>query len=123
MDRILCTKQLTKFLITVLVGSAFLSPQASADTEKAKEFYNQGIKATQDGKFDVAIMAYEGAITQDPDYSDAYLNLGVIRYSMKEYGEALKMFKSACEKDDENVDAFANLGKVELKLKRYAEAE
>ena len=94
-----------------------------ADTEKAKEHYNDGIKATQDGKIDEAILAYQAAIAADEEYVDAYINLGAVYFDKKDYENALKMFKTVTEKDEINVTAFANLGRVQYSLQRWVEAE
>ena len=106
------------FLIVAIPSSG-----VGADTEKAKEHYNEGIKAKQDGKIDEAIQAYKAAIAADAEYIDAYINLGAIYFETKDYEKALEMFKTAAEKDEKNVTAFSNLGRVQYSLQRWVEAE
>ncbi|MEW5994750.1 MAG: tetratricopeptide repeat protein, partial [Candidatus Zixiibacteriota bacterium] len=60
----------------------------ASDTEKAKEHYNMGVTAMQEGNTDEAIMAYRAAIAADPDYVDAYINLGAIHFEQGDYDEA-----------------------------------
>ena len=111
------------FIFTVLLGLLSFTSNGVADTEKAKESFNKGLeyeKAKDDAS---AILSYQLCIKEDPNYVDAYLNLGTIQFKQKKYDEALNNFKIATEKDSKNVDAFKNLGKVEYTLQKYAEAE
>jgi tetratricopeptide (TPR) repeat protein len=103
--------------------SVLLSSSASAADEKAKEMFNKGVTSEKEGKVDDAILAYKGAITADPGFVDAYLNLGAIYFQKNQFDDAAKLFQTASEKDPKSVDAFANLARVEMKAKRYVEAE
>lgn len=110
--------------VAAVVTLWFIVPLGVAgDTEKAKESYNQGIKAQQEGKTDEAIIAYQAAIGEDPEYIDSYINLGAIYFGMKDYEKALAMFKTAAEKDEKSAMAFANVGRVQYSLQRWIEAE
>lgn len=108
---------LVMFFSIVLVSSIF------ADTEKAKESFNKGLEYEKNGDKTAAMTAYRACVKEDPNYVDAYINMGSIHFANKEYEKALEMFKTASEKDPKNVDAFSNLGKVQYILRRYAEAE
>lgn len=111
-------------LILPLVGLALIcSGSLFADTEKAKDLCNQGITAMKSGDQNAAIVAFEAALKEDANYSDAYINLGAIYFEQKEYDRAMNLFQTAAEKNPQNVDAFANLGRVNRKLRKYAEAE
>jgi tetratricopeptide (TPR) repeat protein len=77
----------------------------------------------QNGNIEEAMLAYQAAIAADPNFVDAYINLGAIHFERKEYEQALEMYRKATEKQANNVTAFSNLANVEYKLKRYAEAE
>ncbi len=115
---------LTAIMITAFACSwAAIPSRVTADTEKAKENFNVGIKAKEAGKIEDAILAYKAAIVEDPEFVDSYLNLGAIYFEKKDYENALKMFKTATEKDKTNATAFANLGRVEYILLKYVEAE
>ena len=101
---------LSTLLLTVVV-SFMITGAGIADEEKAKESYNLGVTAMQDGDLMAAEIAFKAAIQFDANFADAYLNLGVIYYGQKEYDKALDMFENAVEKDKGNVDALANLGR------------
>ena len=95
---------------------------SAQDANDAKEAYNLGLTAQQEGNYESAIMQYKAAIGADPDFVDAYLNLGAIYFEQKQYDDALNMFKVASDKDPKNIDALANVGRVQYKLRRYADA-
>ncbi len=112
----------TALLVVVLVALLLSGSTALGDTEEAKELYNQGLTAQNEGNTEGAILNYRAAIEVNPDYVDAYLNLGAIYFEGKDYQEALQQFMSAAEKDPSSIDAHANVGRVQYKLKRYLEA-
>ncbi|HOP06872.1 MAG TPA: tetratricopeptide repeat protein [candidate division Zixibacteria bacterium] len=114
-------KRLTIFLTIVMALTIVSGIQA--DTDKAKENFNAALKSAKDGEMDAAVVAYRAAIAEDPNYIDAYINLGAIFFQREDYDNALEMFRTATEKDASNAEAFANLGRVENKLKKYGEAE
>ena len=107
----------------LMLGMVFSVSTASADTEKAKEDFNKALNFEKDGNTDAAILSYQSCISGDPNFVDAYINLGAIYFAKRDYEKALSMYKTATEKDNKNVDAFANLGRVEYTLKKYLEAE
>ena len=96
---------------------------AAGDKEKAKGFFNDGLTASQNGKTDAAILGYQAAISEDPAFIDAYINLGAIYFKKNDFQSALTMYRTATEKDAKNLTALSNLANVEYELKRYAEAE
>ncbi|MEE8149698.1 MAG: tetratricopeptide repeat protein [candidate division Zixibacteria bacterium] len=108
----------TYFSIILIFILGFALSAVMADPEKAKEHFNSGLTAEQDGNPEEAALAYQAAIAEDPDFIDAYINLGAIYFKQKDYQKALKMYRSAVEKDGKNATAFSNLGNVEYKLKK-----
>jgi len=114
----------TLFAVSLL-GGVFAAAQ-STDAEKenrAKQYFNEGVKAKQEGKTAEAILAYQGAITLMPDYVDAHINLGGIYFEQEKFDEALKEFKAVTDKDPKNLDGLVNLGRVQYRMTRYQEAE
>lgn len=110
---------LTGCLLVMLLATPV---SAQVDTAKAKEFYNQGITASQAGNTDEAVIAYQGAIGINPNYADAHLNLGAIYFGRKQYDMALEQFQKTVEIEPDNVDGLANLGRVEYVLRRFDNA-
>lgn len=107
-------------ILMLTVFSASLFGQASDD---AKAAFNEALNKEKAGDLNAAITSYKACIKSDPEFVDAYINLGTIYYGQKNYEEAEKTFKTATEKDPQAVNAFANLGKVQYSLRRYAESE
>jgi tetratricopeptide (TPR) repeat protein len=110
-------------LVLTFVAAALTPSAARAADEKAKEMFNKGVTAQNEGKVDQAVLAYKAAIAADPAYVDPYLNLGAIYFERNQLDDAAKTFQTAAEKDPKSVDAYANLARVEMKAKRYVESE
>ena len=105
-------------LSALIIGGA----PASADTEKAKELFNQAIEAMKKNDTAGAITYYTAAIGQDGDFADAYLNLGSIMYAKGQYQDAAKNFKKLTELTPTNAQGFLNYGQTLLKLDKYDDA-
>ncbi|MCK5287152.1 MAG: tetratricopeptide repeat protein, partial [Thermodesulfovibrionia bacterium] len=58
----------------------------------------------------------------NPNYSDAYVGLGVSRYKKGMYKEAIDAFKHAIRINSENTDTYVNLGVAYGKSGMYKEA-
>jgi len=110
-------------LLLTLLMLLLSTTVALADLNKAKEHFNAGVKSKADGDVDAAVLAYKGAIIEDPSYVDPYINLGAIYFDRKNYEGAKEMFSKATEADATNAEAFANLGRVSYKLNLLVEAE
>ena len=59
-----------------------------------------------------AIEAYERAIELDPDYADAYCNLGAVRYNQGQRAEAKRAFEACLSREADHVEANFNLANV-----------
>lgn len=79
------------FLIILLLTGGSLS-YASIATD-AKLQYNKGIDYYQLGQFEQAASCFKSAIELDPNYIDAYYNLGSILEYLKQDEAALAVFK------------------------------
>ena len=98
-----------------LAGASVLAQDEVTTENRAKELYNEGVKAMQEGKPQEAIMAYKGVVEMMPEYVDAHLNLGVIYFQQKQYDLALEEFMQVTQLDPQSAEGFANVGRV-----RYA---
>ncbi|MBD3401532.1 tetratricopeptide repeat protein [candidate division GN15 bacterium] len=109
-------------LALMLLAVPNSSAQDKPDSVRAMEALNTGIEAGQAGNMDEAVIAYQTAISLNPDLVDAYMNLGAIFFQQQKYDQALQQFRTASEKDPDNADAFANVGRVDYTLRRFPEA-
>nr|MBN2278020.1 tetratricopeptide repeat protein [candidate division Zixibacteria bacterium] len=109
--------------LMLVLGMVVATSIARADTEKAKEHFNTGLTLSKDGNDSLAVMEYNQAIKEDPNFVDAYINLGSIYFAGENLGEAEKMFKKVTEIAPDNADGWANLGRTYYKQKKNIEAE
>lgn len=63
--------------------------------DKIKELYTKALNAILSHKEDVAIVALNDILKEDPDYADAFLRLGDIEFKRKSYTQALEYYKKA----------------------------
>ncbi len=66
------------FLATLLVGCP----------PKGGTHYNNGVAQFKEKKYPAAITAFEKAIASNPDFSEAYLSIGLCYYQLKQYDKA-----------------------------------
>jgi tetratricopeptide (TPR) repeat protein len=59
-------------------------------------------------KYEDAIKKLEKAIELKPDYSDAYLNLGISLNALDKYEDAIKNFKIALELEPDFMEVYFN---------------
>lgn len=59
-----------------------------------------------------AIEAYERALELEPDYADAYCNLGAVRYNQGQRAEARRAFEACLAREADHVEANFNLANV-----------
>lgn len=106
-------------------------------SQKASHYFNFGNNYTELKKYDQAIKSYQKAIELDPQYSNAYCNLGYVyiilgqlmkinepeQYEQEKdlYQKAAENLNKAIEFDRKNSQAYNNIGIALRKLKRYDE--
>jgi tetratricopeptide (TPR) repeat protein len=79
----------------------------------AVEWFERGceLDAEQSG-WSEAIEAYETALEIEPDYADAYCNLGAVRYNQGQRAEARRAFEACLAREADHVEANFNLANV-----------
>ena len=89
-----------KKLILIMFLTAFTGLAAYAEPEKlfdvsneAKLEYNRGVDFYKTGAYDRSMASFRRAIELDPNYIDAYYNLGSILEYLKQDEAALAVFK------------------------------
>ncbi len=98
-------------LLVAALGAATIMAQEPTESAAAQS-YNLGIQAEQKGDTTDAITYYSAAITADPNYSDAYFNLGSIYFAQNNLEKATINFKKVTELSPSSADGFAAYGKV-----------
>lgn len=90
----------------------YLSPARplSGDRKAAEVFFQQGLKAQQEGQIEEAMIAYRTALEKDPAYYEAYYNVGLLAFQVSDWKAALGANERALAITPESVNARLNLG-------------
>lgn len=81
--------------------------------EEATTWFEQGCSLDADPtRFAEAVEAYEKALELEPDYADAYCNLGAVRYNQGQRAEARRAFEACLAREADHVEANFNLANV-----------
>jgi tetratricopeptide (TPR) repeat protein len=92
-------------------ASGGASPAATAD--EALAWFERGCALdTEASGWDAAIEAYEKALELEPDYADAYCNLGAVLYNKGNREAARRAFEACLALEAHHVEASFNLANV-----------
>lgn len=110
-----------QFLLIILICFAF-SCQSEEENKSANEYISDGIRYTEQQKYDKAISSFKKAIKADPSSALAHYTLAGI-YTFKDLNEkAIIEHKKAIELDPGYPDPHYSLGFVYEKLGKEKEA-
>lgn len=112
-----------KKLIVLMFLTAFTGLAAFAEPEKlfdvsneAKLEYNQGVDFYKTGAYERSMAAFRRAIELDPNYIDAYYNLGSILEYLKQDEAALAVFKQIIVRKPDDYDAVYKAANLSARL-------
>jgi tetratricopeptide (TPR) repeat protein len=91
-------------------------------TQKAKSFYEQGVRVFKIGSYDTAIEDFTEAIRLDPNYADAYAFRGEAYFLKKDYDRAITDFTQAIRIDPNHAIAYNDRGTAYTSKKEYNRA-
>lgn len=86
------------------------------------EYHDLGNVLQESGKFDEAVIAYQNAIAQDPNFSWSYHSLGDVLLKLEQWEEAATAYRKAVELNPDFSWSYHNLGDALMKLKQWDEA-
>ena len=89
------------------------------DKLSAQDWFNKAYDAYEDGDIEKAISFSITSIELDPEYVDAYNNLGVLYGIQDEYDKAETNYLKAIELDPEYVDAYINIADIYYSQRKY----
>lgn len=101
--------------IIIAVSAVNIAFAAEISTE-AKLQYNQGVDMYRLGRYDEAITAFQKAVDIDPNYIDAYYNLGSILEYVKQDDAALAVFKQIILRKPTDYEAVYKAAALSVKL-------
>jgi tetratricopeptide (TPR) repeat protein len=94
----------------------------SAGTE-ALLFYNKAIDYYKMGLYEDAISNFRKSIDADPEFTDAYFNLGSVYEFLQQYDEALSVFKQVIIQNPEDYEAAYHAAWLSYKVGEYDKAK
>lgn len=105
-------------------------PDLEIDRQKDKELFiaeakiknEDAVWFAQHDKLDKAIMCWQTAIDWDPEYVDAYYNLGTAYNQLQDYERSAQAFEQAIKLKPDYPEALYNLGLTLVKLNRLDDA-
>lgn len=109
------------FLTAFLLGTTNVV-SASISTD-AKLQYNKGIDYYQVGQFEQAADCFKQAVELDPNYIDAYYNLGSIWEYLNKDEAALSVFKQIILRKPDDSEAVFKAANLSYKLGYYEKAK
>ena len=94
-------------------AASVVAARAARTAQDAVEWFERGCELDADAsKWAEAIEAYETALEIEPDYADAYCNLGAVRYNQGQRSEARRAFESCLSREADHVEANFNLANL-----------
>ncbi len=99
-----------------VVSAAPTASQPAPPTTEAKLEYNLGVDFYKVGKYELAMASFRKAIELDPNYIDAYYNLGSILEFLKQDDAALTVFKQIIVRKPDDYEALYKAAKLSQKL-------
>ncbi len=102
-------------LLVILIGTAVYAQPYVVSTE-AKLEYNQGVDYYKIGQYERAAAAFRRAINIDPNYIDAYFNLGSILDYMGQSDAALSVFKQVIVRKPDDYESLYKAADISARL-------
>lgn len=100
-------KNITHFLVCVLVLGSFLSEvPAHGATRRAEKYKETGNQYFKNHQYTQAIEAFTKAIEDEPEFATAYYNRGLVYYDLDLYYKAIVDFDMAIMLNPDDRDAY-----------------
>ena len=109
-------KKLLLITVLLLFGLPSLSEPSYDTSNEAKLEYNQGIDFYKSGQYDRSMGSFRRAIALDPNYIDAYYNLGSILEYLKQNEAALDIFKQIIVRKPDDYESLYKASNLSYKL-------
>lgn len=93
-----------------LMGTEALRWWKREQEKKSHDEYSIGLIALQNGNYDSASSVFLDAISLNPQYAEAYNNLGYAQFKQNKIDEAMSQYRKAIQLKPDYPDAFNNLG-------------
>jgi tetratricopeptide (TPR) repeat protein len=108
---------------TLIQVSGIFSSNFEQDTGKAKEHFEKARVLYDQKKYEESIVEYKTAISNNPNFDDAYTECADAFMMMNDYENAISNLHSAIKINPKNAKAHNNLGNCYNKLGNKEQAE
>ncbi len=115
--------KLIKVILTMAILLSSSTAGIAAIATDAKLQYNKGIDYYQLGQFEESASCFKKAIELDPNYIDAYYNLGSILEYLKQDEAALNVFKQIILRKPDDYESVYKAASLSKKLGEYEKAK
>ena len=130
----LLKKKPNDFDLLYVLGFSSIDLQNFIDAEKffrkilsfkksADIFYIYGNIQSRLKNYKEAISSFENAINLNPNFSEAYNNLGNVNKLNNQTEEAIKNYKRSIDKKNDNITAYFNLAVIFKEIKKYKDSK
>ena len=107
------------FLGIVFAIALFGATSSPASASASEMYYSMGHKYIEEGKFDVAVLAFEKAVDLSPDWSEAHNALGEAYVLLLRFKDALAEFDKALKLKPNYTQAEINHRRTTMSVERY----
>jgi tetratricopeptide (TPR) repeat protein len=105
-----------------IAPSCYLPAVWAQTSPQVTRLYQQGVEAYSAGQLRDAVRYFSQAGQQDPNFSDAFFNLGSIQYDQRNYPAAVDAFQRVLGLNPSDSEARFRLGLSYDKLQQFNEA-
>ena len=116
-------KKLLLTIVLLLLSIPALAEPLYDTSNEAKLEYNQGIDYYKSGQYDRSMGAFRRAIALDPNYIDAYYNLGSILEFLRQNDAALDVFKQIIVRKPDDYESLYKASNLSYKLGNFDNAK
>ena len=113
-------KKVTLLLLTSILLQ--IAPLAYGESADAIRYYNRGVDQYTKGNTKEAVRLFEKATLHDPNYTDAFYNLGSLYFQNEQFNKAQSTFQRVVELNPKDAQALYNLALCHEKLNNYQKA-
>lgn len=106
-------KTLTLLLMILILSSGVFAEEIASE---AKLIYNEGVELYKLGEYERSMQAFRKATELDPNYIDAYYNLGTVLEYLKQDREALTVFKQIIVRKPDDYEAVYKAAVLSMRL-------
>ncbi len=107
--------------LSLFLGASWANTAQAYSTEGAM-YYNEGLDQYSRGEYSKAIQSFKNAVAKDPDFVDAYYNMGALFEYLKSYNSAIAAYSKINQLDPSDSETVVKLAELYYKTGNYDRA-